>query len=72
MKKFGLNDDEGAFPLDEFCKAYGTSRTIAYSEIAEGRLEARKRGSSTLIARAEAKRWFENLPVAQFKPAVAA
>lgn len=61
------NENEGALPLYKFCELYGISRTIAYIEMSEGRLEARKRGGSTLIGRAEAKRWFEKLPKAQFR-----
>jgi hypothetical protein len=54
--------DGGALSIAEFCARYGVGRTAAYKEINDGRLEARKRGARTLIPRASARRWFQNLP----------
>ena len=54
--------DDGAFTLDEFSRRYGIGRTAVYEEINSGRLEARKRGTKTLIARSAARQWFANLP----------
>src|SRR5665213_2285157 len=42
------NDDYapiGALTISGFCRVYNVGRTFVYSEIAEGRLEARKAGS---------------------------
>jgi len=55
-------ENEGAYTVDEFCQRYGIGRTAFYSELSAGRLRAKKCGSRTLIPRAEARRWFENLP----------
>jgi hypothetical protein len=58
-----LDDEiEGALTVEEFCHRYRVGRTVAYEEIGAGRLTARKRGSRTLIARGEARRWFRSLP----------
>ena len=54
--------EEGAFSIEEFCVWAGIGRSAAYEEINDGRLVARKRGSRTLIPRAAARRWLENLP----------
>jgi hypothetical protein len=54
--------DDGAFTLNEFCRRYGIGRTAVYEEINSGRLEARKRGTKTLIAHAAARQWFATLP----------
>jgi excisionase family DNA binding protein len=61
--------DDGAFTLEEFCKRYGVGRTAAYEEINSGRLEARKRGTKTLIARSAARQWLAGLP--RFEPRTA-
>jgi hypothetical protein len=53
---------DGAFTLERFCSQYGLGRTAAYQEIRKGRLEARKRGKTTLISRDAARRWFVALP----------
>ena len=55
-------DNEGAFTLDEFCARYSLSRAGAYREICARRLTAKKRGKRTVIVRAEAQRWFADLP----------
>jgi hypothetical protein len=61
--------DDGAFTVDQFCQCYGIGRTVAYEEINSGRLEARKRGTKTLIARSAARQWFSSLP--HFEPCAA-
>jgi len=53
---------DGAFTLDKFCERFDQSRSSAYREINAGRLAAKKRGARVLIERAEARRWFSNLP----------
>ena len=65
LKKITMqhNDSDGAFTVEEFCRRFGVGRTAVYEEIKGGRLTARKRGSRTLIARDEARRWFHNLPI---------
>jgi hypothetical protein len=57
---------DGALTIEEFCRCYRMGRTTAYEEINAGRLIARKRGSRTLIARDEARRWFRSLPSIDF------
>ncbi len=52
----------GAFGISQFCRTYGIGRTFCYSEIAAGRLKARKAANRTLILRSEAERWARSLP----------
>ena len=61
--------EEGAFSIEEFCVWAGIGRSAAYGEINGGRLDARKRGSRTLIPRAAARRWLENLPLLKSRAA---
>ena len=61
--------EEGAFSIEEFCVWAGIGRSAAYEEINDGRLVARKRGSRTLIPRAAARRWLENLPLLKSRAA---
>lgn len=58
-----------AFPIAEFCRAYGIGRTTAYQEIAAGRLRAVKVGQRTLIASDAAEAWLAALP--EFKGQIA-
>ncbi|MBK8085037.1 MAG: helix-turn-helix domain-containing protein [Devosia sp.] len=44
-----------AYTLPDFLKRFGVSRSTAYREINSGRLEARKRGSRTIITSAAAQ-----------------
>lgn len=46
--------------FDGFCERYGIKRTLAYEEIAAGRLVAVKVGRRTLIRREGAERWLAN------------
>jgi hypothetical protein len=62
-------EEEGAFSIEEFCVWAGIGRSAAYEEINDGRLVARKRGSRTLIPRAAARRWLENLPLLKSRAA---
>jgi len=62
-------EQDGAFTLDKFCERYGQSRSTAYREINAGRLVAKKRGARVLIDRAEAHRWFSNLPKIEIRAA---
>jgi hypothetical protein len=56
------DNHDGAFTVDGFCRKYGIGRTAFYEEVTAGRLKAKKRGTRTMIERAEARRWFANLP----------
>lgn len=51
-----------ALSVPEFCRRYGVGRTMAYEEIAEGRLVAVKAGRRTLIPLDAAKSWLAALP----------
>ncbi|MGA8692624.1 MAG: helix-turn-helix domain-containing protein [Xanthobacteraceae bacterium] len=72
QNSFTALDDEidGALTVEEFCRCYRVGRTVAYEEIGAGRLIARKRGSRTLIARDEARRWFRGLPPIELATAI--
>ena len=59
------HDADGAFRVEEFCHRFGVGRTTVYEEINAGRLIAKKSGTRILIDRAEARRWFSNLPKAK-------
>jgi hypothetical protein len=48
--------------VEAFCRWASVGRTVAYREIAEGRLHARKLGRRTLIPVVEAERWLAGLP----------
>ena len=52
-----------AMSIAEFCERYGVGRTLAYSEISDGRLRARKCRRRTLIAEADAQYWLQQLPM---------
>jgi hypothetical protein len=53
---------QGALSVEAFCRWASIGRTVAYREIAEGRLHVRKLGRRTLIPVAEAERWLVALP----------
>ena len=53
-----------AYTLSEFCTAYGIGRTKAFSEIAEGKLQARKMGNRVIVTREDAQEWLNALPEA--------
>ena len=61
--------EDGAFSIEEFCVWAGIGRSAVYEEINDGRLDARKRGSRTLIPREAARRWLENLPLLKSRAA---
>lgn len=58
-----------AYPLPDFCRAFGIGRTKAYEEIQAGRLKARKSGVRTIILAADAEAWVNNLPELSSKAA---
>jgi hypothetical protein len=45
-----------------FCRDNSISRSLAYEEIAKGRLVARKLGSRTLIIDTDERNWLQSLP----------
>jgi hypothetical protein len=53
---------DSAYSVNRFCKDFGIGRSLAYREIAAGRLRIRKVGRRTLIAGSDAVSWFEALP----------
>lgn len=53
-----------AYTIKDFCRAYGVGRTLVYSEMAAGRLRARKAGRRTLILKTDADAWLDALPLA--------
>lgn len=62
-------DAPKAYTLADCSKKYATSRRQLYREIAAGRLQAVKRGHSTLILADSAEEWFNALPRADFQAA---
>ena len=54
---FTMEDNhDGAFTVDGFCRKYGIGRTAFDEEVTAGRLKAKKRGTRTMIERAEARK----------------
>lgn len=45
------------YNIPDFCKDFGTSRSVAYEEIKAGRLRVFKNGSATRIAGEDALAW---------------
>jgi len=66
-RRFSPMEDnhDGAFTVDGFCRKYCIGRTAFYEEVTAGRLKAKKRGTRTMIERAEARQWFANLPASK-------
>lgn len=52
----------GAMSPAEFCQRFGVGLTKLYSEIAAGRITARKLGRRTIILDADAQVWADRLP----------
>lgn len=59
-----MDDQTHALTIKAFCAAFGIGRTLAYREIAAGRLVARKIGKRTVILASDAEMWAEKLPPA--------
>ena len=57
-----LSEVRRAFSISEFCQRYSVGRTVAYAEIAAGRLQALKLGRRTLISLDGAEEWLRALP----------
>jgi hypothetical protein len=47
------------YPIDEFCRDFGVSRSTGYAEIRTGRLKAFKIGDRTMVAGEDALAWRE-------------
>ncbi len=58
-----------AYSLPDFLERFSVSRSTAYREINAGRLEARKRGSRTIITAEAAQAWLDSLPTLQRRAA---
>ncbi|MCA1414468.1 DNA-binding protein [Bradyrhizobium sp. NBAIM20] len=54
-----------SFRIDEFAARNSISRSQAYVEVKEGRLRARKVGSTTLITIEDESAWLASLPQAK-------
>ena len=50
-----LNDDIGAYSVDQFAHIFGLSRSAVYAEIRSGRLRVSKVGTRTVITRRQAR-----------------
>lgn len=53
---------KAAFTIAEFCASHGIGKSLAYDEIAAGRLRFRKVGRRTLILAQDAQAWRDALP----------
>jgi hypothetical protein len=62
MSEADAPSHQGAMSIETFCRWASIGRTVAYREIAEGRLQVRKLGRRTLIPVIEAERWLTALP----------
>ena len=51
-----------AFSIENFARAHGIGRTLAYELIKTGQLTARKVNNRTVVTTEEAQRWRESLP----------
>ncbi len=52
----------GAMSVKDFCRWAAIGRTMAYEQIAMGRIPVRKVGRRTIILIADAQHWLESLP----------
>ncbi len=59
----GVQRQTGAMGVEAFCDRDDIGRTLAYAEIAAGRLRARKVGRRTIILDDDADAWAQGLPV---------
>ncbi|MFZ0116554.1 MAG: hypothetical protein WAL15_19535 [Xanthobacteraceae bacterium] len=57
--------NEVAFSPDEAAHRAGVGRTLIFSEIKNGRLEARKAGARTIITIEALHNWLGSLPIRQ-------
>lgn len=59
---------KAAYTLREVLKELGIGRSKLYSEIAHGRIRAKKLGSRTIILGIELQRYIDELPDADIAP----
>ena len=59
------NHNDGAFTVKQFCERYGIGHTAFYEEVKAKRLVVKKRGTRTLVPRANARAWLDALPEAR-------
>ncbi len=57
-----VSGELGAFSIEQFCEWAGIGRSLAYKEIATGRLRTKKVGRRTLITLDDARSWLNDLP----------
>jgi excisionase family DNA binding protein len=57
-----LESDRLAYPINDLAEAIGVGRSKLYEEIRDGRLQAKKLGSRTLITAKAAREYLSNLP----------
>jgi excisionase family DNA binding protein len=64
VEGYALNDspEKLAYTVNEFCKAFGVSRTHFYEQTKSGLLKVRKAGRRTLVRAEDAKEWLNSLP----------
>ena len=58
----GLEPGRLAYPINDFAEALGIGRSKIYEEIRDGRLQAKKLGSRTLITAKAASEYLAKLP----------
>ena len=58
----GNQNPVSAYTIKQFCEEFGIGRSLAYAEIAAGRLRSRKVGKRTLVLRSDAEKWAALLP----------
>jgi hypothetical protein len=62
MTKDTTPTEPTAYFVSEFCKKFIISKTSFYREVNAGRLMLLKRGKRSIVDKAEAERWYTNLP----------
>lgn len=58
-----MTDTPELMTVADFLRRYSIGRTTFYREVAAGRITLRKLGIASRIARADAERWADSLPV---------
>ena len=63
-----MQSEKHAYPIGDLPKLVGIGRSTLYSEIASGRLVARKVGSRTVILATDLEAYLKSLPEIASKP----
>lgn len=58
-----MTDTPELMTVADFLRRYSIGRTTFYREVAAGRITLRKLGIASRVARADAERWADSLPV---------